>query len=143
MGSDEGPCSQGPDGGAGMSHFQDMHKTVCPDTMARGMGLIAVAPSGDELQLDIDAPSDMDIVASMLDVLERNDISVEIKKQTRSKSGNAHLYVRIDWPSGLDPVTRIALQACLGSDRKRELLSLLRHVFKTQTPPTVLFEVSA
>lgn len=117
-----------------------MKKPVCPQATAAALGLIAVAPEVDELQLDIDNKSDMDIVDDMLGLLAASDIGARVEKVTTSKSGNTHVYLRLEWPVELDPVTRIALQACFGSDRKRELLSLLRHVFKTQHPPTVLFE---
>lgn len=117
-----------------------MKKPVCPKATAASMGLVAVEPEPDELQLDIDNQSDMALVDDMLGLLEASDVAVRVHKITTSKSGNSHVYLRLEWPGGLDPVTRIALQACCGSDRKRELLSLLRHVFKTQHPPTVLFE---
>lgn len=121
---------------------QDMRVQNNPFQLASRLGLVAVAPEDDELQLDIDHPIDHEITDRMLAVLEAHDIPCEIARTTESKSGNAHVVIRIEWPRPLDPVTRIALQACFGSDRKRELLSLLRHEFKTQNPPTVLFEVA-
>ena len=122
---------------------QDMRRPNDPIAMASRLGLVAVVPSDDELQLDVDDPKDHEITDAMLAVLEAHDIPCRITKTTESKSGNAHVVIRIEWPRPLDPVTRIALQACFGSDRKRELLSLLRHEFKTQNPPTVLFEVAS
>lgn len=119
----------------------DMRQPVCPKRTAASLGLDVVEPAGDELQLDIDDLSDMRFVDEMIGLLSISDIGVRIHKVTSSKSGNTHVYLRLEWPCQLDAVTRIALQACFGSDRKRELLSLLRHVFKTQHPPTVFFEV--
>jgi hypothetical protein len=118
----------------------DMKQPVCPKTTAAAMGLIAIEPAEDELQIDIDDPSDLRLVDDMLGLLAASDVGARVHKITESKSGNSHVYLRLDWPGPLDPVTRIALQACFGSDRKRELLSLLRHVFQTQHPPTVFFE---
>lgn len=119
-----------------------MRKHNDPVALASRLGLVAVAPADDELQLDIDDPGDLDVVNAMLTVLESHDIPCEIRRVSPSKGGNVHVVMRVEWPRQLDPVTRIALQACFGSDRKRELLSLLRHEFKTQNPPTVLFEVA-
>jgi hypothetical protein len=126
-----------------MSYGQDMRVHNDVNQMAVRLGLVPVHPEPDELQLDIDDRDDMRVAVDMLAVLEGNGVPARVIKTTRSKSGNAHVYIKLEWPEGLDPVTRIALQACLGSDRKRELLSLLRHLFQTQHPPTVLFEVSA
>ena len=122
---------------------QDMRVPNDPNTLAARWGLVAVAPEDNELQLDIDEPLDHEVVDRMLAVLEAHDIPCEVVRAAPSKSGNFHITMRIEWPRRLDPVTRIALQACFGSDRKRELLSLLRHEFKTQTPPTVFFEVAS
>lgn len=121
---------------------QDMRVHNDAHALAARWGLTVVAPEDDELQLDIDEPGDLDVANKMLRVLEAHDIRCEVARATPSKSGNAHVVMRIEWPRPLDPITRIALQACFGSDRKRELLSLLRHEFGTQNPPTVFFEVS-
>jgi hypothetical protein len=122
---------------------QDMRHHNDPSVLAGRMGLVAVSAAEDELQLDIDNPLDHEVADRMLAVLEAHDIPCEVVRATPSKSGNFHITMRIEWPRPLDPVTRIALQACFGSDRKRELLSLLRHEFKTQNPPTVFFEVAS
>lgn len=111
------------------------------DATAKSMGLVVVEPADDELLLDIDD----DIVGmmwmtKMLEVLRRNGVGVEMIKQTVSKSGNAHVYLRLDRRI-LTPMARIALQACLGSDRHREILSAVRVMMKCDRPPTVLFEV--
>lgn len=123
-----------------MSVFHDMHALVCPYRIAGAMGLEVVVPDIDGLQLDIDCEADLALADGMVRLLLDNRVQTKIVRTTRSKGGNWHVYLKIDWPDDLDPVTRIALQACLGSDRKRELLSLLRHVFGTQNPATVLFE---
>lgn len=123
-------------------YTQNMREPNDPFVMAKRLGLIAVAPEPDEIQLDIDSPDDLAVAETMMGALSAQQIPCEVARTTTSKSGNAHVVIRIEWPRPLDPVTRIALQACLGSDRKRELLSLLRHEFQTQHPPTVLFEVT-
>lgn len=44
----------------------------------------------------------------------------------RSKSGEGW-HIKLACSSGLDFIHRVALQACLGSDRKREGLALMMH----------------
>lgn len=101
-------------------------------------GLLCVVPEPDELFLDIDDPKDLDHLDAMLAVFVENGVYAERLKDTRSKSGNRHVYVRFG--RTFEPMERIALQACLGSDRKRELLSILR-VFNGNKFPTVFYEV--
>lgn len=57
--------------------------------------------------------------------------------ETRSKSGRKHVYVKTT--SALKNATRIQLQAFLGSDATRELLSLSR-LERAIWPASVLFE---
>lgn len=94
-------------------------------------------PEDDELFLDIDSNADADWLAQMLEVLHGNCVPFEVEKTTTSKSGNMHVYIKMD--RKLTPVERVALQACLGSDRHRELLSMLR-IWYTDRAPTVFFE---
>jgi len=108
-----------------------------PEVDAQALGLNVVYPADDELLLDIDSNADAEWLVQMLDVLRENDESVEVEKTTTSKSGNLHVYIKMD--RKLSSIERVALQACLGSDRKRELLSVLR-IWYTDRAPTVLFE---
>ena len=52
-------------------------------------------------------------------------IQIVDRIQTRSHGGGAHIYLRMN--VDLPRIERITLQACLGSDPVREMLSLLRH----------------
>lgn len=108
-----------------------------PETDARRLGLDVVYPEKDQLLLDIDSDADATWMEQMLDVLRENGAEVSVEKTTTSKSGNLHVYIRMG--RDLTPIERVALQACLGSDRKRELLSVLR-IWYTDRAPTVLFE---
>ncbi len=108
-----------------------------PHEEAKERGLVAVLPGDDELFLDIDDRADFRVMKDIIGVLEHNGFMLAEVKRTRSKSGNWHVYLRAPMP--LDPVLRIALQACLGSDRKREVLSVLRHLHGNYSP-TVFFE---
>ncbi len=108
-----------------------------PEVEADELGLNVVYPEDDQLLLDIDSDEDAAWLEKMLDVLRENGVELRVEKTTTSKSGNHHVYIRID--RDLTPIERVALQACLGSDRKRELLSTLR-IWYTNRAPTVLFE---
>ena len=100
-----------------------------------------VYPEPDELFIDIDDERDLGVLQEMVRTLKLNDISVEIVRSTPSATaGHYHIVARLAGFGSLDATTRIAFQACLGSDRKRELLSLLRVVLKMSRPPTVFFE---
>jgi hypothetical protein len=71
-------------------------------------------------------------------VLASNNYELDVVRDEPSRTeGHRHVVLRADHP--LDIYERIALQACLGSDLKRELLALLR-VWQGITPITVFFE---
>ncbi len=108
-----------------------------PEVDALALGLDVVYPVDDELLLDIDSSADAEWLTQMVEVLRENGEPIEIEKTTTSKSGNLHVYIKMG--RKLSPIERVALQACLGSDRKRELLSVLR-IWYTDRAPTVLFE---
>jgi hypothetical protein len=107
-----------------------------PIAEAAKLGLVVVTPQPDELFLDIDNAADAEIVEQVWAVFGRNGFDIRFIKETESKSGNTHLYLRA--PRALTDLERIALQACLGSDRTREALSFLR-TFGERTP-TLFFE---
>lgn len=80
--------------------------------------------------------------------LLRGDFIILKEGETVSKSGNAHVYLRVTDlcgnPYPLTTTDRVALQAILGSDRKRELLSYLRiqdFNIGGVRAPTAFFEV--
>lgn len=110
-----------------------------PAEVAKARGLVLVLPEPDQIFIDLDDRQDRKVLDAMLETLTCNGIAVWVEKETKSQGGNAHVYLR--FPTPLNPITRIALQACLGSDRTRELLSLLRIFKKMDRPPTAFFEV--
>lgn len=55
-----------------------------------------------------------------------------------SKSGRGE-HVKISSPLDLSVLERLLIQACLGSDREHELLSLVTGVWEGNSAPTVLF----
>lgn len=117
-----------------------MSTSDSPAEIAAELGLVVVEPGPQELLLDMDDAEAHEALAAALKLLTDNGELVIETKRTVSKSGNAHVYLTLPKWAALDPMTRIALQACLGSDRKRELYSILRVIRAYDIPPTVLFE---
>lgn len=118
-----------------------------PQETADRLGLEMVLPGPRELFVDLDSIGDLTHYEAMLALcaeIAGKDISPA--KRTVSPGGNTHAYLVSGFlatfgdGSKEQAILRIALQACLGSDRKRELLSLLRILFCLDCPPTVFFE---
>lgn len=125
-----------------------------PYEHAASLGCEVVLPKPYQLQIDLDTDADLVRMDNMIAVLQRNEIHVAVEKITTSRSGNRHAYVRVNgmtrgvgcettdgYDSDISPLLRIALQACLGSDPKRELLSLLRIAKGSGRPPTLFYEL--
>lgn len=106
--------------------------------IAASMGLVCMLPDSTEIQLDFD--SEVDASAKVIAVLAQNGWSVVSTLSTKSKGGNTHLYIKLDVTLG--PLQRICLQACLGSDPVREVLSMIR-LNGGSNAPTALFETPA
>lgn len=109
---------------------------------AHKKGLVVVYMEDDELALDLDGGASMRL--DVLTALNANRLIVSKSLTTVSKSLNKHLYLKIIDPNTLQPETftpieRIALQAALGSDPIRELLSTLRAKMGSECP-SVMFE---
>lgn len=80
-------------------------------------------PKPNELFLDVDTIQQLDRVNASLKVLDDNGIIYQ-KKELFSKSGNRHIIISL--PFDVSDELRVAFQAALGSDPKRELLACLR-----------------
>jgi hypothetical protein len=93
--------------------------------IAEGLRLECFFPSNHELILDIDGPKSS-INIRVLEVLTENGVVYwDNILQVRSKSGEGvHAY--ICFAQKITPETRLLLQACLGSDPVREILSAVR-----------------
>lgn len=111
-----------------------------PHAAAAELGLRVRLPADDELFVDIDSDEAFNTMVAMRDVLRESGFGLTLRWITDSKSGYPHQHVCLVAWRALTPLERVALQACLGSDRKRELLSFLRIEEKTDRPPTVFFE---
>jgi hypothetical protein len=106
--------------------------------VAHDRGLNMVEADAHHLQLDLDKPRTAEQEAA-LDILMRDTDLVEALLTTVSQHGKQHLYVRLS--RALDLKTRVMLQAILGSDPRRELLSAMRE--GVRDPELVLFETDA
>lgn len=91
----------------------------------------------DELQLDIDTDEQYDRFNEMLPAV-RETYPITDVIETESKSGNRH--IRVFTAYELSVPERIALQTLLGSDPRKELISLRRWLAGDPIP-ILLFEV--
>ncbi len=117
------------------SHLEDD-----PGKVAADLGLVIVLPAPRDVFVDIDTEADYLWLMGMVEVARGVGVQLVVDHVSPSKSGlpRRHVYLRAD--RDLSPAERIALQAALGSDRKRELLSLLRVWLHTDRAPTLFFE---
>lgn len=98
---------------------------------------VVIEPDPDELFLDFDGGEE-GAFEECVRLLRANNESVEIVRDTPSRTpGHRHVVLRLH--RELSVMERIALQACLGSDSRRELLAILR-VWNRVHPVTVFFE---
>lgn len=98
-------------------------------------GLNVVASDERHLQLDLDTPM-TEQQREALEILKRDTDLVDRELTTVSQHGRHHHYILLT--RELDLHTRIMLQAVLGSDPRRELLSAMRE--GVRDPELVLFE---
>jgi hypothetical protein len=96
-------------------------------------GLVCIFPQADEILLDVDyGPFKLEM-EKMLETLGANGYAFSLANSltTASTGGNKHVYLAlIALRPGLEltPAMRVVIQTCLGSDPKREFLSMLRIV---------------
>lgn len=113
-----------------------LHRTVKElHDIAAERGLIVIIPEDNELQLDLDVPS-YEHNHAIIKCLKDNGVNLVSWFRTISVNGKRHTYLRLD--RDFSRQERIALQACLGSDPVREVLSLLRG--EAWDVPIALFE---
>lgn len=112
-----------------------------PYAEAERRGLKVVESDPFHLQLDLDG--DAVVNEPVLALLEEAGFTATpaVTLQTRSQHGGSHIYIKLKRSLWL--ADRIALQAALGSDARREVRSLLRDVNHTRAEALVLFETEA
>src|SRR5882672_5517308 len=87
---------------------------------AKNLNLAVVFPKDNQLQLDIDNYGSMEQYYKLRDVVQHHWGILE-EEIHPSKSGLPKRHVTITMKSDMDIKDRILIQACLGSDRTREL----------------------
>lgn len=90
---------------------------------ARRLNLVPDIADENELQLDLDTPEQEEQYRRMRPHVE-DVYDIEDVIETPSKSGHTHVRIYTAYPLSVEE--RIALQAILGSDPKKELCSLRR-----------------
>lgn len=101
-------------------------------------GTRVVFPEARQLFIDIDSDEAYNHYLSMLAFVRRL-FSLAERRETPSKEGWPHAHIVLDTERDLTPIERIALQAILGSDPKREFLSFNR-IENDDPHPTLFFE---
>ena len=94
----------------------------------RAEGFVVVLPEENQLQLDIDSVEHYRNFLHAAEVIMRNwpfACAIEIEDHP-SSSGFPRRHITLTLPVSVEPWQRIALQAALGSDPIRELLSATR-----------------
>lgn len=110
---------------------------------AKDRGLVATVPGPQELFIDIDSAEQYAIFAKQWTILRQLYPSAKVSEDKPSpskRSGRRHIVVTM--PFVLGGKERILLQALLGSDLVREILSYVCWA-KNDPNPTVLFELEA
>ncbi len=98
--------------------------------------LLVVYPAEDELQIDIDNEHSYLVYVKQMDIMKKYLGAIETKVEA-SRSGLPKRHITVKLNHSVTMLERIALQACLGSDRVRELLSLVQ--YQNGDPHPVLF----
>lgn len=107
------------------------------EALAAERGKVCVYPKANELQLDIDSYEDLAVLQAQLPILAQ--VVTIISNVVTPSTREGHFHVTVTLEGVVSPGDRILYQALIGSDRKRELLSLI--ALRRGSPnPTVLFE---
>lgn len=105
---------------------------------ARKEGLRVVLPRKGQLLIDIDTDADFAVFEQNLPLIKPlYPYTGHIVTPSRSKPEGRHITVHLN--VSLTPMERIALQAVLGSDRRREAYSIER-LKNDDVTPTIFFE---
>ena len=101
-------------------------------------GLSIKLPLGTQLFIDLDSDADFAIFEKLLSIAN-DHVGVSDYVCSLSKSGYPHRHIVVNLKRQITVLERIALQACLGSDRKREILSFIEYL-NGDAAPTLFFE---
>ena len=105
---------------------------------AKAKGCKVVVPKSNELFVDIDCEEDLERSRKYLVHIQRMEkCSYRITESPSGRPGRYHVVVTLE--RDVEPMERILLQALLGSDRVREVLSWQR-LRRGEKLPTLFFE---
>lgn len=126
-----------------MSEEQNVdHTSQFSLDFARENGLWVVLPKAAELQIDIDSNAAFTTFEDNYEMARELGLGVKGYSVRPSKSGGERRHATVTMYAPLEsPLQRIALQALLGSDLKRELFSYAR-LQEGEAIPTLFFESS-
>lgn len=99
-------------------------------------GYNIILPAANELQVDIDSEDSYIKFTQAMDILTRYFEDIKTTEKV-SKSGMPHRHIVVTLPFEVSEAERIAFQAALGSDHKREILGAIRNQLGIQ--PCTLF----
>ena len=99
--------------------------------------LTVLFPKDNQLFLDIDTNEDRDVFNRNRELVDEVYGIVDVQERSSRSKGHVHLIVTLR--ESITPLGRIALQAILGSDRRREAHSL-RRLEDGEARPTLFFE---
>lgn len=124
-------------------------KLSCPELSSEGAikwaaenGVTVRIPEANQLFLDIDDEYGRDTFEKNRDIID-TVYGIENITSTPSRSGKrGRCHMVVNLKTNINPITRIAIQAVLGSDRRREAHSL-RRVMAIDLNPTLFFEKEA
>lgn len=103
-------------------------------------GYDVVSPKANELQIDIDTEEQYVVFHDSLAMLIANSTTPNPRVVERpSRSGLPHMHISVTLPYDVTPWQRIAMQAALGSDPRREVLSCVR-LMRGDEHPTLFVE---
>lgn len=124
-----------------MSAVQRQQTAAQLKAVSSKLGLFVVIPQDDELVLDIDAGMQVNerVYQVLVDDSYLFDHHGLERLHTVSKSNNLHVYLKLRCEFG--PGERIAMQAALGSDPMKEMLSAL--TLQSSKVPIAMFETDA
>ena len=116
-------------------HYTRLEKA---EEQAKARGLVLVMPRPCEAFIDIDCAADLDAFRwGVAKLAEYCSLAVYMRPSPSGEPDRFHAIVRFrDHDFAADE--RIMIQAALGSDRKRELLGIVR--LWTDEEPTIFFE---
>lgn len=106
---------------------------------AKKSGWKIVQPQANELQLDLDGARALRRYGMQFSILRKAGLTKGWREKIKPSKKAQHVHVVITLPREIGNLERVALQAVLGSDIKREAFNYVR-VTKRNKYPIVLFE---